>query len=342
MDFWNPTADTVINTVGKAWVQDNQSKFLWPRLPLCRVNSFRGGWSGATTIKLPKLETFLNSQMQPWLPGQPRPQARETSTSDFTIRGRGHAPIPVAFPDGLTGPQRLLWYNQRMPGILSEMWIGMDKALATFLTSTANFGAAKTFTGGPLQNPTLWATQNPINDLLTQTQAIRVYKDSTRFKFVAILDRFVTDVLRQHPSITGAAYTDGATAVSGAGVSAAVDDAALISKLRSLVGFEEIYIGESSANVAVPGATADIESTTNGLLWTGLVTRQQEADLRDPMLEDFPDGAFTLAIGRVPTVEENVAKREAVLFVDGSVEYAWNKIRGETFGCFWDSTTIFT
>lgn len=342
MDLYNQTANMVVNEAGRAWVQDNKKLFLWPMLPLCRVTSFRGGWSGSTTFPLPKLATFLTNQMLPWQPGQSRPQARAVAEDTFTIRSTGRAPRSISYPDGLQGPQRLLWLSQRIPALLSEMWIGMDYGLAAFLANATNFGAAKTFTNGPLQTPTAWATQNPISDIQTKTQSIRVYNDGVNFKYICIMDRFVADVLRQHPAYTGAAYTDGATAVSGAGVPAAMPDDAFIAKFKAIHGFDDVYIGRSAMNSAVPGQTEMVASTTNRLLWMGVVARQSVFDLRTPQLAQYPDGAFTLAIGRVPSVDENKAPREAVVFVDADVEYDWNAIRGSAFGVWWDPATIFT
>lgn len=341
MTLSNQTAPLVIAEVGKAWVQSNQGLFLWPQLPVCRVPSLRGGWNGSVTFPLPKLETFLSSNLADWSPGQSRPQARKVKEDSFTISSESKAPLSIGYPDGLTGPQRLLWLADRIPALYSEMWIGMDRKLATFLASSANFGTAKTFTGGPLNTPANWATQNPINDIQTQTQGVRVYNDGVNFKYVCIMDRFVADVMRQHPAYTGAAYTNGSSAVSGAGVPAILPDEAFVAKLKSLHGFDEVYIGRSAANVAVTGATADIKSTTDRVLWMGVVPRQKTFDLRVPQLAQYPDGAFTLALGQDPMVEENPARREGVVFVDASVEFQWNKIRGESFGVWWDPTTIF-
>jgi hypothetical protein len=336
------TLDMDLKVLGDAWIETNLNNFIWPRLPVARSLTRAEGYTGASTFKKPKLGTFRQKGLGYWEPGQSKRDSRNIESDSFTLRtfGRDTQPVTLAISAAPGSASRLKRLeSQVVPGMLGELWLNIEYDLAEFLTTTANFGAAKSFTngGGALDAVADQAAQGPLADIETQLANLRKYRSpSMGWRLVCIMDSLVASVLRRHPDYTGQAYRDGSSAVGASGGAAMLSRSVFEEVFKGLHDLDDVLISASALNTANAGLTETIYQTANGLLWFGIVAPAREYDLTTPTSEDYPDGAFCLAMGGQPEIRETLDERLKVRHFDGEADFGWNVIRGSSFGFFFD------
>jgi hypothetical protein len=333
------TLDMDLKTLGDAWIEDNRSKFIFPRLPIARTLSRVDGFSGIATFEKPKLSTFRQKGLGYWQPGQTKRDSRNIEKDTFTLRTFGRDVQPVTMPIGMSAASRLRRLEaQVVPGLLGELYLNLDYDLAAFLSATANFGSAKSFTTSAscgLDKVSDHANQSPINDIEINLQSLRKYRaPSMGWRLVCIMDSLVEGVLRRHPDYTGQAYR-AAAAVAGSGSQPILSSDGFAEVFKAVHNLDDVLVSSSALNTAAPGASATIIETSNGLLWFGVIDAGREFDLATPLSEDFPDGAFALTMAGQPEVRENRDERLKIIHFDAEADYGYSAIRGSSFGHFY-------
>lgn len=364
-----PSRDVDILAAAEAWVQLNQNDFIFPKLPM-GLFLVRQGFSGKTTLHVPKLDTFLRSKaVQPWVPGQSKRDSRQVQTDDFDFYLAGYDALPTSIELGTSTEDRLAFLRtQAIPGMLSECWQAVDAAIVALCSNTSLWGAAKAFSGtAPLDSPAVQATQSPIADINRNLRKQRVYRSAGKRFLVAIMDSHVAEVLSSHPDYTGAGYRDGSTAIGGYAQAPVVPEGepgpgqmsgydAFAEVFRRVHRLDYVIIGKGITNDAQDGLTPDIQTISNGLLWHGILCAPGAYDCSNPMVPPAVDGAFLLGMravrnganvpgGRYDSgffVRSTVEQRLQVEAFDAEVTYGVNAIRtGDSWGCFYDSADIF-
>ena len=309
--------DVDLVTVGESWVTENQGNFLWPRLPRVLCLPRRTG-HGTVNYKLPALDNFmLKGNLGDWEPGQAKRASRAPGSVDATFTPRGRDVVPMDRPLNRPRPHRYRDLETNIvPGQLGELWQGMDKDVVTILGTVANWdgGAYKTFTGGGSALDVPNATQQPLRDIITDTQPQRKYAARAGYKYIAIMDFHVAVTFAGHPDFTGAG--------TGSAIASMITLAEMEARFRALLMVDEVWIVGEVSDTVEEGIASSINHLTNGLLFFGVFDfRASQYDLRDRESNDAPDGALCLALADMPAVRATQDIRHQVEYFDAEVSY---------------------
>lgn len=342
--FTVSTLDVDLKSAGDAWIQSNSDRFLWPRLPTALTLTVNSGFSGRVNYRRPPLDQFmLKGELGYWRFGQDKRESRGLSDEEASFSVVGRDVTPISRPMNRSRGHRLADIERNIvPGMLSEFWQGLDKAVVTALTSTASFGSAKTFTGSAaLDNVADHANQAPIADIMEDLRPLRKYAARPGSQLWCVLDEHVADVLAQHPDFTGAGYRDGSTAIAGNGVGPIISHDALAQMIKLRLRVDEVHIMRAVSDTVVRGQSSALKNVFNGVLWFGVV-HPGSSDLRDPNSTDTPEGAIVLGIGEAengaggPSVRVTPDERRLVEHFDAEMSFGVFSPRG--FGLFYTST----
>lgn len=328
-----------LDRVGKSWVQTNEDAYAWTSLIQAKCLDERAGRTGKTTYNLPDLENAMIDAggLIDIETGETLPPPIEVGESEvtFTVKGRGprntykastSRPVAhrVADVEGNYGPM-----------LMSKMYGGIEKDLAAFITNSANYGSGVTFQGtGALD--TRASDQKPDVDIENALRDLRKYQGINGLELWCIVEHRVIDVLRGHPSYTGAG--------EGSNNADLMAKDTFLARFQGAHRIDKIIETKAVGNNVRFGQSASIREIAHEVLWFGIVdARTNEHDLTNQESDQFADGGLVLPMSRKPEILSGLqgALKEVELYY-GKTSYTFKNPRGTSFGFFFASGEIFT
>lgn len=296
------TSDIDIAYAAKSWVQVNQDKYIWPRLPRIVAHDMRSGLSGTTTWRI----TAFNSAMAranaayKWEPGQrhaPKGLLGAPITGSCTVEGIevvGEPRVLMDDPDPYTLED--LEGNGLVDVQLSRLYGTIELQVAAWFSAT-NLGTAKTFTGtNPLSANE--SDQTPIVDIEGWMESIRAAQ-GLGLSAEVFMGQKTVDVLRAHRDYNAVA------AASGRNIMSDEDFLALFKKHHRL---DAVHVFNTVADNTAIGATPSPAFIGRRVLACVLLDRRRQVwDLKRGPMSRGPDGSLALAFGRLPTVVSDMS-----------------------------------
>lgn len=321
--YISPVADVALTTVAQSWHESNAARYVHSRLPKARINGLRSGYSGVLTYKIPNLDNFLlkSGTGRAWRPGMDLRDARAFGESTVSIELMSEANDPRVFPMPRGGQRnRMADAENVTAGEMSILYSRRDQELYNVLKTNALYGngaGAALKWGGTeaFALPDTTGDQDPIGNINAQINAIRYWRQGVpNLRLVAICDRLTLTYLQSKPAYHGAGA--GATGGgSGAGSPGFVPESQMVSTLKSIHGFDDVWIMDLPMDsVALGQTSAPTFIAAAPFFWLGLVAAG-DVDLRTST--DFgPDGALALAEDFSPFVDViEDAPKESILYV---------------------------
>ena len=317
-----PTPSPVdINTVGQSWTQTNADNFGFTQLPVALCLDRRSGRS-STTYELPNFDNAMGKVLglRDWEPGQTLPVERTVGSSSISFTPRGVTTRIISRPQNR--PMQFVYRDLEqniVPVLLSELYLGIEGELDTFLNTAANWdsvtvggvaapGTFAEFSDGagaaataPLENYGGNAIQ-PDADINNQLRRMRKYQGLNGMSLECWINGHVLDVLSRHPVYSGAGGGPGmlvSASAQNAGIAAVLPRDVFLSRFMAAHRLDRVVVMDSVTDTVRAGQTSAINYTANGLLWFGLVDRRgAQFDLRSEGSLDAPDGALCMAKSR--------------------------------------------
>ncbi len=337
------TSSVDINMVGRSWVQTNFDNFMASKAPHGDLKDFRSGHN-TTNYKIPAWDNWLQKgSLSNWEPGQALPSFNKLDevSASFTPNGR---------TTGLLGrnadrPQDSRFEDLRdniTPGILSLVYQGIDKEIASFVMNSSNFDQITVTGTGAID---AFATdQRPFWDMLRGGVApLRKYAKSFLGQSLEMwIDENVLDVLMAHfntnPMGAGAALTAG---IYSAGPSIA-DANSVLSMFKRALRLDAVHVFNAVSDTAVRGATSVPQEIGYGLFFFGVFDRRPWDLSKGNASISAPDGCLQVGYGRRPLVKSGIPElSEQEIFV-GRTSYDITSPRGATWGKSFPLAKIFT
>lgn len=278
----NPAAlvDYDLLSAGQAWLQDNEDKYIYTRLPRLIVNRIDDDYTGVTTYPLIKLNTGMpeGGGLAEIAPGVSVGDGEGIDTDTVTVTVRQVTTKPLVRNMGSKRP-RVADMAERQRIALARLFNGVGKKLAEFLQNTTAHGSARTFAGNALSDLTDIANQAPHLDIEVDLNDIRQYQGGGLL-LICIMDTKAMDVLRTRPEYTGAGV--------GSNSASLMPEADFLARFKSAHRLDDVWVLDARGNIAAYGATKTIThyagtAGIGGLLWFGLI--------------DGRGGSFDLTVG---------------------------------------------
>lgn len=324
------TRNVQVNKVGASWVQDNKSLYGSFQIPGVKVTSPLTGQSGTTIYELGKLANFMQG-LRKVRPGMSRGTSRDIKGGEVRLTVDNYEtplldrclyrPLENRFED---------LRSKLIPGLQGQAMVSMDKKLAAFCQDVAIWGAAKTFTNGPLQsNSPLMLPVEEINNELMELEHFNM------FERTCIMDITTRTALRQNT-----AYRDGANSQN------MLTDELFEAKFKSNHNIDKLIVLGSANNRARTGQTPNIKSTARGLLWFGMTDPNMSYNISANPSDStqLPDGALVLAYDQLPTADTFPKYEQKLEYFRSSVSFGFANPRklsdDEAMGFFFDPASI--
>lgn len=295
MSFRSTLAPIDLESIGQSWVQANQARFLWRKLPFCLALGFREGRT-STAYKLPKLDNSLAKGvgMADWQPGDADTTGRELGSVDATFTPRFKRSQSIARPLKRQAQHILRdLENNVVPIQLSQAHQQIEAEAVALMANASVYGTAKTFSGtGALD--TYASDQKPDVDINANLMPMMKWK-ALGLSLECVMSTHVMTVLARHPVYTGA------------GAGSAIASTLPLDEFRKRFlaahpQVEALHIVDTVIDTARAGQTSAPRINGNTLLWFGLLDRRGSYDLRSDGSLDAPDGALMIALSCEPEV----------------------------------------
>ena len=326
------TSPVQVNAVGQSWTQENRSLYGTFQIPQVLVAGYETGYNGTTNYKLGKLNNFMRG-LRKFRPGMARSTDRALEGGDVAITV-DFFETPYLTRSSLR-PSENRFQDLRgnlVPGLQGQAYIEIDRTLVDYLQQTAVWGAAKTFTNGPIQGNS--AAMTPIEEI---NDGLIEFAQYNQFDLVSIMDETTAMVLRQ-----ATAYR------SGADSQLMLPEQQFINNFKSYHNLDKVIILKSAKNKSRPGQTADIVTTGRGLLWFGCVDKRPSFTIsaQDQSPDNKPDGALAFGYSRLPTPDNWIEKSEFTEYFRTTTSFGFFNPRlasdGVVLGFFYDPASILT
>lgn len=248
---------------GESWIQNNESNYVWPKIPWVLTNGPRNGWGRDTTYRLPVFEQFMGTSAQGnnYEPGATLPGTRDLKDAPVTISHQGKATDGLSIPIARDGKvDRMADAEMATEGLMAEAYLMREVGLVShLLTAGIGAGNALSFSGtDPLLVPDSDGTRNIIGDIieaLDPQNSIRMMG----LKLVCFTNRRMLDILRRQPDFHGAG-ANGSGGGSGAGKAGLAEANRLrfIDAFQSQFDLDEVHVFNVAVNGAAKGAAASV------------------------------------------------------------------------------------
>lgn len=331
MPVYTPTADQDIIQVSESWLETNKDSFMFSHMP----HGFMPAKADGVDNVSYRIPAFSNSLLQAaglhnWSPGMAQTRARTLGEETVSVQVGSRATDVIERPADRPVNHRYADLQANIvPLLLGQTYQGIDKDVATFLTTTANWTAA-TFTGtGDLD--TFAADQKPLWDIRQQCIApLRKYaKINAGFEIEWWMDNRVADILASHWNVFGASAAYSAVALQGGPMTHAHME--LTRVIEQNLGIK-VKIFAAVSDTVEMGQTSAPREISYGLCWVGVVDRRQSRwDITAAGVLK-PDGAIQLAITKDPWVKTGIVPLSEVETFVGRAEYTAFSPRGSAWG----------
>jgi len=304
----NPVSAVTLQAVGQSWTQASTDKFGFTEMPNVSCLDRRSGRT-STTYEIPNLDNALDklSGLRDWEPGQALPVERTLGATPITFQPRGVSTRIISRATGrnIRTVFRDLETNI-VPILLTELYGGIDRELATILATAANWtaggapGVVANFTDGAGAVAANSVDEfggdvvQPDEDMMVALRPLRKFQGLRGMSLECVTNSHVLDVFSRSPTFTGAG--------AGSGIASRIPTEVFIERFMAVLRLDRLHIMDGVVDENPAGLVSDPNYLANGLCWFGLLDRRGQMDLRNDGSMDAPDGALYFAQSRDPEV----------------------------------------
>lgn len=305
MSSYLTTARRTLLAVGKS-VLPSIDGFAHLKCPRAIVPSITVDQVKDVVFDIPALaNAFAEDEVHRWMPGDSSPGQVEHDTVSVTLSYKGYS-TKVYRLDGLRANElsaaqfqrrRFGDAAQRFPILFRRALTIREIQFYNYISSTSVFGAAQSFTNGPLTTPS--SNQDPLGQVDDYLVAnMNPIQSLTGFKKVMLINPTALAAFRQHPALTGVSVFNGA-----GGSDALISNQQAIDIMADRWDLDDVWKMDALKTTAQSGETDALGYVTGSTGFMGIyLVKPGVFDLStgaDEPTRDYPDGAFVMAEPRV-------------------------------------------